>query len=275
MRDARRARARHARRGPRRRGARPRDRARRARDRRSTRAISRPFGSTGTPSSSSSRGRPRDRIVVAESGVHSRAQGAAAELAGADAILVGSALMQAPDPAAKLARAPLAAARQGLRAHARGGCRRRGRGGRRSGRLRARPGEPARGERGAPRARRPCSRSPSGSARRARAAADLDQVHPREEGKVRGRDAAVLRDGERGRHAPRPALGERTTRATGSAPPRPPGASCSQAGSGRQRRAPRSTRVHPWAVDASSRARVAPGRQGSRKVRAYVEAARA
>jgi indole-3-glycerol phosphate synthase len=46
---------------------------------------------------------PGDRFVVAESGVHSRAQGAAAELAGADAILVGSALMRAPDPAAKLA----------------------------------------------------------------------------------------------------------------------------------------------------------------------------
>jgi indole-3-glycerol phosphate synthase/phosphoribosylanthranilate isomerase len=46
---------------------------------------------------------PRDRVVVAESGVWSRAQGAAAELAGADAILVGSALMRAPDPTAKLA----------------------------------------------------------------------------------------------------------------------------------------------------------------------------
>lgn len=46
---------------------------------------------------------PRDRVIVAESGVHSRAQGAAAELAGADAILVGSALMRAPDPPAKLA----------------------------------------------------------------------------------------------------------------------------------------------------------------------------
>ncbi len=45
---------------------------------------------------------PRDRVVVAESGIHSRAQGAAAELAGANAILVGSALMRAPDPAAKL-----------------------------------------------------------------------------------------------------------------------------------------------------------------------------
>jgi indole-3-glycerol phosphate synthase len=46
---------------------------------------------------------PSDRVVVAESGVHSRAQGAEAELAGADAILVGSALMRATDPAAKLA----------------------------------------------------------------------------------------------------------------------------------------------------------------------------
>ena len=42
------------------------------------------------------------RLVIAESGVHTRAQGAAAELAGADAILVGAALMQAADPAAKL-----------------------------------------------------------------------------------------------------------------------------------------------------------------------------
>src|SRR5205823_5219219 len=45
---------------------------------------------------------PRDRVIVAESGVGARAHGAAAELAGADAILVGSALMRAADPAAKL-----------------------------------------------------------------------------------------------------------------------------------------------------------------------------
>ncbi len=45
---------------------------------------------------------PRHRVVVAESGIANRAQGAEAELAGADAILVGSALMRAPDPAAKL-----------------------------------------------------------------------------------------------------------------------------------------------------------------------------
>ena len=47
---------------------------------------------------------PRDRVVVAESGISSRAQGAAAELAGADAILVGTALMRAADPGAELRR---------------------------------------------------------------------------------------------------------------------------------------------------------------------------
>ena len=46
---------------------------------------------------------PRDRIVVAESAIETRAQGAAAELTGAHAILVGSALMRAPDPGRKLA----------------------------------------------------------------------------------------------------------------------------------------------------------------------------
>jgi indole-3-glycerol phosphate synthase/phosphoribosylanthranilate isomerase len=48
-------------------------------------------------------GAPRDRVIVAESGIESRAQATVAELAGADAILVGSALMRAADPAAKLA----------------------------------------------------------------------------------------------------------------------------------------------------------------------------
>jgi indole-3-glycerol phosphate synthase/phosphoribosylanthranilate isomerase len=46
---------------------------------------------------------PRDRIVIAESAIESRAQGAAAELTGANAILIGSTLMRAPDPGAKLA----------------------------------------------------------------------------------------------------------------------------------------------------------------------------
>jgi indole-3-glycerol phosphate synthase/phosphoribosylanthranilate isomerase len=46
---------------------------------------------------------PSERVIVAESGIASRAQGAAAELAGADAILIGSTLMRASDPAEKLA----------------------------------------------------------------------------------------------------------------------------------------------------------------------------
>ena len=45
---------------------------------------------------------PRDRIVIAESAVHSRAQAAAAELAGADAVLIGTALMRSADPERKL-----------------------------------------------------------------------------------------------------------------------------------------------------------------------------
>ena len=47
-------------------------------------------------------GAPRDRTVVAESGVETRVHAIEAELAGADAVLVGSALMRAPDPGAAL-----------------------------------------------------------------------------------------------------------------------------------------------------------------------------
>jgi len=46
---------------------------------------------------------PRDRILIAESAIESRAQAAEAELAGANAVLIGSTLMRAPDPGAKLA----------------------------------------------------------------------------------------------------------------------------------------------------------------------------
>jgi indole-3-glycerol phosphate synthase len=46
---------------------------------------------------------PSDRVIVAESAISARAHGAEAELSGAQAVLVGSALMRAPDPPAKLA----------------------------------------------------------------------------------------------------------------------------------------------------------------------------
>ncbi len=45
---------------------------------------------------------PRDRVLIAESAIQTRAQAAAAELTGANAVLVGSTLMRAPDPGAKL-----------------------------------------------------------------------------------------------------------------------------------------------------------------------------
>jgi indole-3-glycerol phosphate synthase / phosphoribosylanthranilate isomerase len=45
---------------------------------------------------------PRGRIVIAESAIETRAQGAAAELTGANAMLVGATLMRAADPGAKL-----------------------------------------------------------------------------------------------------------------------------------------------------------------------------
>jgi len=46
---------------------------------------------------------PQDRVVIAESGIDTRAHAAAAELEGANAVLIGSTLMRAPDPGAKLA----------------------------------------------------------------------------------------------------------------------------------------------------------------------------
>jgi indole-3-glycerol phosphate synthase len=45
---------------------------------------------------------PRERVVVAESGVEHRGHVISAELAGADAVLIGSALMRAADPGAAL-----------------------------------------------------------------------------------------------------------------------------------------------------------------------------
>jgi indole-3-glycerol phosphate synthase/phosphoribosylanthranilate isomerase len=41
---------------------------------------------------------PRDRVVVAESGIECRAHATAAELAGSSAVLLGTALMRSPDP---------------------------------------------------------------------------------------------------------------------------------------------------------------------------------
>src|SRR3990170_7344142 len=139
---------------------------------------------------------PRDRVIVAESAVWSRAQGAEAELAGADAVLVGSALMRAPDPAAKLAEI---ASRPLVKVCG----------------LTREEDVAAAAEAGAdlagfvlvpesPRAAAAVLPVPEtmlavavwvGEA--GESAAELDQVHTREDGKVRGRDAVLLRGGER------------------------------------------------------------------------------
>jgi indole-3-glycerol phosphate synthase/phosphoribosylanthranilate isomerase len=214
---------------------------------------------------------PRDRIVVAESGVHSRAQGAAAELAGADAILVGSALMQAPDPAAKLAELisrPLVKVcgltrEEDVAAAAEAGADLAG--------FVLAPESP--------RAAAEVLPVPDtmlavavwvGDA--GASAAHLDQVHGREEGKVRGRDAAVLRDGvqvathldlpweeEDADHWDRAAAAEGRVMLAGKLAADNVRAAID--------------RVHPWAVDASSRLESSPGIKDHTEVHAYVEAA--
>ena len=215
----------------------------------------------------------RDRIVVAESGIHSRAQGAAAELAGADAILVGSALMTAPDPAARLTELlsrPLVKV-----------CG-----------LTREEDVAAAAEAGAdlagfvlvpesPRAATKVLDVPEtmlavavwvGEA--GDSPAPLDQVHDREDGKVRGREAAVLRGKDQvatlldlpweeddPEHWERAASTEGRIILAGKLGPDNVRAAIE--------------RVRPWAVDASSRLEASPGIKDHAKVRAYVEAARA
>ncbi|HXG77444.1 MAG TPA: hypothetical protein VNJ53_12835 [Gaiellaceae bacterium] len=215
---------------------------------------------------------PRDRVVVAESGIASRAQGAEAELAGAAAILVGSALMTAPDPAAKLAEL---VARPLVKVCG----------------LTREEDVAAAAEAGADLAGFVLA---EGSPRRADAVlpvpetmlsvavyvggpgddgADLAQVYAREAGKVRGRDGVLLRRGERvatvvdlpwqeedPEHLERArAVEGRVVLAGGLGPDNVRAAI---------------EAVRPWAVDASSRLESAPGIKDHALVRAYVEAAR-
>jgi indole-3-glycerol phosphate synthase/phosphoribosylanthranilate isomerase len=215
---------------------------------------------------------PRDRVVVAESAVHTRSQAAAAELAGADAVLVGTSLMCAADPQAKLRdllSRPLvkvcgltrqedvdAAVEAGADlcgfVFAEGSPRR-------AVEVLDVPetalsvavfvGEPE--ERGA----------------------DLVQLYAREDGRVRSRDAVLLRDGEPvARVADLPWEGEdpeHWSRARGDG-------RLVLAG----RLGPDNVRaaieaVRPWAVDAASRLESAPGVKDHTKVRAFVAEARA
>lgn len=216
---------------------------------------------------------PRDRVVVAESGIESRAQGAAAELAGADAILVGSALMRAPDPAAKLAALlsrPLVKVcgltrEEDVAAAAAAGADLAG--------FVLVPESPR-----AAAAVLPVPGTMLAVAvwvgEAGESPAELDQVHAREDGKVRGRDAVLLRDGERvARVLDLPWQEddpEHWRRAAGAE-----GRIVLAGGLGPENVRAAIEAVRPWAVDASSQLESAPGIKDREKVRAYVEAARA
>ena len=216
---------------------------------------------------------PSDRVVIAESGIESRAQGAAAELAGADAILVGSTLMRAPDPGAKLEELlsrPLVKVCGLTRAE--------------DVAVAADCGADLLGFVLAPESPRAASHVlPVPEQMLAVAVwvgeagpsdADLDQVHTVEAGKVRGRDATLLRDGEPVArvvdlpwgeddpdHWERAAATEGRVVLAGGLGPENVGAAIAA--------------VRPWAVDASSSLEVSPGVKDHDRVRAFVEAARA
>jgi indole-3-glycerol phosphate synthase len=215
---------------------------------------------------------PTDRVVVAESGIVSRAQGAAAELAGADAILVGSALMRAPDPAAKLAELvsrPLVKVCGLTREE--------------DVAVAAEAGADLLGfvlAPESPRAAQAVLAVPDETLAVAvwvggagESPADLDQVHTVEPGKVRGRDATLYRGAEPvARVVDLPWEEDDPThweRARGI-----DGRVVLAGGLGPENVGAAIAAVGPWAVDASSSLEVSPGVKDHARVRAYVEAAR-
>lgn len=215
---------------------------------------------------------PTDRIAIAESGIRTRAQGAAAELAGADAILVGSTLMQAPDPAAKL--------RELLQRPLVKVCG-----------LTREEDVAVAAEAGAdlagfvlapesPRAAKDVLQVPDellavavwvGEA--GTSGAPVDQVHEREEGRIRGRNGVLLREGEQvARLLDLPWEEEDPSHWDRAAAE--PGRVVLAGRLAADNVAEAIRRVRPWAVDAASRLEAAPGIKDPAKVRAYVEAAR-
>jgi hypothetical protein len=210
---------------------------------------------------------------VAESGITARAHGAAAELAGADAILVGSALMRAPDPAAKLLELvsrPLVKVcgltrEEDVAAAADAGADLLG--------FVLVPESPRAAERVLPVPDETLAVAVwVGEA--GDGGADLDQVHTIEPGKVRGREATLYRRGEPvARLVDLPWQEEdpgHWDRAAGVG-----GRVVLAGGLGPENVAEAIAAVRPWAVDASSSLEVSPGIKDHARVRAYVEAARA
>jgi indole-3-glycerol phosphate synthase/phosphoribosylanthranilate isomerase len=214
----------------------------------------------------------RTGVVVAESGIHSRAQGAAAEAAGADAILVGSALMRAEQPAAKLEEIvsrPLVKVcgltrSEDVDAAVDAGADMLG--------FILAEASPRRAPEVLPVPDNRLSVAVFvGEAEDA--GTDLVQVYAREDGRVRGRDAVLLRDGETVAQVidlpweeQDPLHLERAAGATGRV------MLAGRLGPDNVREAVRA--VRPWAVDAASKLETEPGIKDHDKVRAFVAAAR-
>ncbi len=212
--------------------------------------------------------------MIAESGIETRAQGAAAELAGADAILVGSALMRAPDPAAKLRELlsrPLVKVcgltrEEDVAAAVEAGADLLG--------FVLAPESPRAAERVLPVPGETLSVAVWVGAA-GDSPADLDQVHSVEEGKVRGREATLYRDGEPVARLLDLPWGEEDPAHWAQRAAEADGRVVLAGGLGPENVAAAIERVRPWAVDASSSLETAPGIKDHAKVRAYVEAARA
>ena len=215
---------------------------------------------------------PRDRVVIAESAIHSRAHGAEAELAGADAVLVGTALMKAPDPAARLSELisrPLVKVcgltrHEDVAAAADAGADLCG--------FILVDASPRRAERVLP--------VPEGVlpvavlvGEAVEAGTELVQLYPAQPGSVRGRDAVLLRNGEPvatvvdlpweesdSTHLERARATEGRVVLAG--------------GLGPENVREAIEAVQPWAVDASSSLESSPGIKDHDRVRQFVEAAR-
>jgi indole-3-glycerol phosphate synthase / phosphoribosylanthranilate isomerase len=215
---------------------------------------------------------PRDRLVIAESGISSRAQAAAAEVAGADAILVGSALMRSEEPTAKLAELisrPLVKVcgltrEEDLAVAAEAGADFAG--------FILVDESPRGTDEVLPVPETMLSVSVHVGQYEDRGA-DLIQLYEHEDGRVRGRDAVLLSDGEQvarvldlpweeddPEHLLRAEAAEDRIVLAGRLGPE------------NVRRA--IDAVQPWAVDAASRLESEPGIKDHERVRAFVEAAR-